>query len=454
MLERKIYAKLLEWKSREHKCLVIRGQRQVGKTYIVDAFGKAEYEHYIHINFSDSPEYGRIFEGDISAPEIIRKLTLYFGADSIVDGSTLIFLDEIQECEAAYSALKPLTIYGKIDVIASGSLLGVMFLDDKEAGRLVPMGYEETLVMHALDFEEFLWARGISKDIVAELRSSIRERRPIEQVLFERTTQLFREFMIVGGMPEAVDAYARSGDFRPADAIVGDILSVCIRDINHYNRGTDRIKTLDCFESIPHQLSESNKKYMYSRISGEGSRAASDRYRENLLWIRGAGYGNFCYSVTQPVSPLAGQVNRDSFKVYLSDTGMLLHMYGDKAKMAVYQGDMSYNLGAVAENAVAEGLMKCGYDPMYFRRDKGAGRMELDFVEEFWDGIAAIEVKSGRDRVAPSLRKASELYDVARRIMLESDNIHVDGDGVEHYPLFASAFVDEMDRRPDGPMFS
>lgn len=454
MLERKIYGRLLEWKAREHKCLVIRGQRQVGKTFIVDAFAKTEYDHYICINFNDSPEFKRLFEGNISAHEMIRKLTLFFGANSIVEGSTLIFLDEIQECPAAYSALKQFTIYGKLDVIASGSLLGTMSLMDGEDERLAPIGYEETIVMYPLDFEEFLWARGFQKEYIAEARRNIRERTPLEQTLFDRLSQLFREFMIVGGMPEAVDAYSKSGDFRPANAVIGNILSTCIRDINRYNHGTDRIKTMDCFESIPHQLSESNRKFMYSRISGEGSRSASDRYGGNLLWIREAGYGNFCYSVTQPVHPLAGQVDRGSFKVYLSDTGMLLHMYGDKAKLAIYEGDTAYNLGAVAENVVAEGLMKSGYPPMYYRKDKGAGRMELDFVEEFWDGIAVIEVKSGKNRIAPSLRKVAGLYDVARRILFSSDNVHVDEEGIEHYPLFASAFINEIDSEPEGPRFS
>lgn len=452
MLERKMYGRLMEWKAREHKCLILRGQRQVGKTFIVDVFARAEYDHYVYINFSDSPEYKKIFDGDISAPELVNKLSLFFGADSIVEGSTLIFLDEIQECAAAYSAIKQFTIYGKLDVIASGSLLGTMSMSDDD--RLIPLGYEETIVMYPLDFEEFLWAKGFPKKSIEDARRSIRERTPMEPVLFDRLSRLFREFMIVGGMPEAVDAYAKSGDFRPADAVVGNILSVCIRDINRYNRGIDRIKTLDCFESIPHQLSESNRKFMYSRISDEKSRAASDRYGGNLLWIREAGYGNFCYSVTQPVCPLAGQVDRGSFKVYLSDTGMLLHMYGDRAKAAVYEGDMSYNMGAIAENAVAEGLMKSGYLPMYYRKNKGDGRMELDFVEEFWDGIAVIEVKSGKSRVAPSLEKVAGLYDVARRIMLSTDNVHVDEGGVEHYPLFASAFIDEIDPRPDGPRFS
>lgn len=458
MIERKIYQTLLEWKSREHKCLVVTGQRQVGKTYIIEAFAKAEYEHYVYINFDDTPELKEIFDGDTTATEIIKKLTLRFGADSIVDGSTLLFLDEIQECGRAYSSLKQLSIYGKIDVIASGSLLGVKMPQrnghEEDREPLIPMGYQETVVMHPVDFEEFLWAMKIPKDSIDEIRSCVRDRKPIEKVLFDRITKMFREYTIVGGMPEAVDAYISTNDFRPADAILKEINVTCMRDINRYNEGIDRIRTADCFESIPYQLAESNKKFMYSRIRGGKSRRSSDRYMENLLWIKNAGYGVFCYGLEQPALPLKRFVIRDSFKVYMSDTGMLLSSYGDKAKMAVYQGDSSYNMGAVAENIVASEMFKCGLEPMYYRKDKGGGRMELDFVLEFWDGVAVVGVKSGKDRSAPSLKKVGSLFDVARRIMLEDGNIRVDEDGIEHYPMFACAFMREMDRPPEGPRFS
>ncbi len=456
MIERKIYQSLLEWKNRKHKCLVVTGQRQVGKTFIIDSFARAEYDHYVHINFEDSPEHKDIFNGDNTAEELIKKLVISFGEDSIVEGSTLLFLDEIQECERAYSALKQLTIYGKIDVIASGSLLGVRVPQDREGAEpLMPIGYQETLVMHPVDFEEFLWAMGMPKDAVEELRSCVREKKEIENVLYERASMLFKEYMIVGGMPEAVEAYVSTNDFRPAGKALNEVALACIRDINRYNEGDERLKTADCFESIPDQLGEPNKKFMYSRIKSDKPRKSSEIYMENLLWIKAAGYGVFCYGVDQPALPLKKYVRRDSFKVYMSDTGMLLGMYGDKAKKAAYNGDNSYRMGAVAENVVASEMAKAGLEPRYYSKNKGAGRMELDFVLEFWDGVAVIEVKSGKDRTAPSLQKAGSLFDIARMIMLEPGNIRVDEDGVEHYPLFACAFIKDMDPAPeDGPRFS
>ncbi len=193
---------------------------------------------------------------------------------------------------------------------------------------------------------------------------------------------------------------------------------------------------------------------MYSRINGEGTRMSSQRYMENLLWIKDAGYGNFCYAVSQPTLPLKKQIKHDNFKVYLSDTGMLLDSYGDKAKAAIYKGDTSYNLGAVVENAIAEALMKNDITPTFYRKDKGDARMEIDFVLEFWDGVAAIEVKSGKDKTANSLHKIQDYFPISRRIMFETGNIFIDSDGIEHYPLFAATFIKEMNPRPEDMNFS
>ncbi len=455
MLKRKIYQKLLEWKNREHKCLVVTGQRQVGKTYIIDKFAKSEYTNYLYLNFNDTPNLKEIFEGDITAKELIKKLSLHFGSDSIVEGSTLIFLDEIQDCERAYSSLKQFTMYGKIDVIASGSLLGVSIPQDMDKTKsLIPLGYEEIIHMYPLDFEEFLWAKKINSDTIEKIRSCIRNKEPIDDYTHSIISKLFIEFMIVGGMPEVVNSYITSNDFRPANAVLNEIVSTCIRDIYRCNKGIDRVKTMECFESIPYQLAESNKKFMYSRIDGGKSRKSSERYIENLIWIKNAGYGNFCYGLEQPALPLKKYVKRNSFKVYLSDTGMLMNMYGDKAKTAIYNGDNSYNMGAIVENVVAENIMKNGYELTYYRKDKGECRMELDFVLEFWEGIAVIEVKSGKDRTSPSLKTVDNRFKIARKIMFENSNIYVDKNEVEHYPIFASAFINEMDINDSEVKFS
>jgi len=453
MLRRKVYDQLLEWKGREHKSLVISGQRQVGKTFIVREFAKNEYDGVLELNFAENPDDKEIFQGSLSADSILQRLSVSHPDSDLVPGRTLLFLDEIQDCQEAYASLKYLTDDGRFDVIASGSMLGIRMpnISDSEdqANILIPMGYEESITMYSLDFEEFLWAKGIKEDIIERVKRCIHDTVPMDEVILNRFNQYYREFMIVGGMPESVSEFISTCDFKGVNRILKELNMSCIRDINRYNTGLDVLKTTECYESIPDQLSETNKKFMYSRIKGEKSRKASDRYSENILWIKGAGYGNFCYMCRDISLPLRSK--RDGFKIYQSDTGMLVNRYGENCVKAVYKGDLSYNIGAIAENAVAEGLMKSGYLPRYHSITKGKNRMELDFVVETGDGICIIEVKSGKTRDAPSLGKAAKVYSAGRLVILCNDNIGTDDQGVLHLPLFAACFFRELEPAWDGP---
>lgn len=448
MLKRKVYDTLLEWKNRKHKCLFIKGQHRVGKTSIIEKFGHENYEHFVSFNFSEEADIHSIFRGNLDADFVIRGMMLYRNPDDFHPGSTLILLDEIQECPEARTALKFLTIDGRYDVIASGSLPGVdiprkKFKENGAIRPLVPTGYEEHIEMHSLDFEEFLWANNISEDIIERVKTSIREKRVIDKAVYERFESLFRDYMVVGGMPESVEAYILSKNYAAPDKVLKDIVDCISLDINRYNSGVDCDRTLECFRSIPSQLADTNKKFMYSRISGGKSRKSSDTYSENLLWIKGAGIGNFCYSLNTVESPLVLKENHDIFKVYLSDTGILTHMCGNVTVRAVVNGDTSVNQGSIVENAVCECLVKSGYVPRYYRKNSGEMMMELDFVVEIGSELAVIEVKSGKQRTAPSLNKVPRFFRVDRRIVLEQSNVFVSDDGVEHYPLFASAFLAE-----------
>lgn len=462
MLRRKVYDALLEWKGRDHRPLLIKGQRQVGKTSIVEAFARENYDHLVEVDLSTNREVRSVFDGDLDADNVIRGLKLHFDPDDFVPGSTLIFLDEIQDCPRARTALKQLCIDGRFDIIASGSLLGVTDRRARPAGRseeeraeepppLLPMGYEEHLTMYSMDFEEFLWSRRYPQWAIDEARGCIRDGSSMDRNVLETMSRHFRDYMIVGGMPAAVDAFSKDGDYSSAGKVLDGIIATCRNDINRYNNPSDAAKTSDCFDSIPSQLSESNKKFTYSRVS-EG-RGSAEKYGECLGWIRDAGYGNFCYNVRSPEHPLAGRVDTGSFKVYMSDTGLLMRMMGQGAARAIYGGDVSYNMGAVAENAVAEALLKSGYPPRYFKRTKGEDRMELDFVLEMGSEMNVIEVKSGKHRDSPSLNKVTRYWDIDRRIMLGNTNVDVDAGGVEHYPLFAASFVRDMEAPWDGPAF-
>jgi len=459
MLERKAYAKLIDWKRNGTKPLLVCGQRQIGKTFIIEQFAKENYSGYVYADLSKDNEFRAVFEGhNLSIDSIMLSIRTVrsLGSEDLSD--TLFFFDEIQDCDAAFSALKLFTLDGRYSVIASGSMLGIKIggkkgKDEKESKdqkKLSPMGYVEPYVMRSLDFEEFLWSQGIPKDAISEVRRCIHRRETIPEAIFSRFSELFRRYMIVGGMPAAVEAFNSDREtYARAISVQKEILALVGQDINRYNTGIDIVKTMECFESIPRQLSKTNKRFHYSEVGKEKkSRKAADVYAENLLWIKNAGYGNFIYSLYQIALPLKGQSKTDVFKVYLSDTGLLTGMYGEGAVIALHSYDYSYNLGALTENAVAEALVKSGFEVYYYQNNNGKGRMEIDFTIEVASGSVAIEVKSGKERDAPSINKVDKHFTVGHRVKFENDNISIDEDGIIHMPLFAAAFMDSFEDKP------
>ena len=464
MLKRKIYDRLLEWKSKpRHLPLLIKGQRQVGKTYIIRAFGEENYDHVVYIDFVRFPSLCRLFSGDLDITTLENVLSARFGDDSLVPGSTLIFFDEIQECPRARISLKTFAEDGRYDVIASGSLIDVK---EDETCTFLPVGYEERMTMYGLDFEEFLWATGTRDSMIDELRTSIRDKVPLNDAYYDSFDSRFRDFMLVGGMPAAVQAFVDTGSYREVRLVMDGIVSTVREDIGKYCSGVGRIKVEACFDSIPYQLAQSNKKFMYTNIGKElpeddetvedgsgrtASRMASREYGDSLMWIKRAGIGNYCYGLSQPTFPPEEFADKKRFKVYMSDTGMLLSRYARRTRASILEWDYSVRAGAIVENEIAECLMKGGFGVFYFSSTRGKDRMEIDFMVELGDDIVAVEVKSGKDRDAPSLGKIGRIYpDVRRRIKLERSNIYVD-DEAEHYPLFAAAFMGEMAPEPSDP---
>jgi len=257
--------------------------------------------------------------------------------------------------------------------------------------------------------------------------------------------------MVVGGMPEVV-AHMALGDAGASVDAMERILSATREDINKYNEGVDIIKARRCFDSIPSQLGETNKKFTFSRISddyGKGGLSTKQKYFENTEWIGAAGYGNFCLLLKQPAIPLKAQEIPDQYKIYFFDTGLLVQTYGPAARMAILSDDYSFNKGAVTENIVAECLVKADMRPRTYRKNSGDNRMELDFVIELGSDLTVIEVKSGKHRESPSLKKVSDAFHVDRKIMLSDGNIYTDADGIEHYPLFAATFIRDLATIPD-----
>ena len=452
MFERKILSKLKSWKARKHKSLVLKGQRQIGKTTIAEYFGRTEYPGYVLLDLYRDSSARRILEENDTVDSIVDSISLYKNME-ISPGRTLIIIDEIQESTKARSKLRLFSEDGRYDVIATGSMLGVSDarlgkFKRKENPDLLPVGSEEHLQMYPMDFEEFLLATGIRQKDIDRVREKIRSGNELTSTELEVFSKRFSVYEVVGGMPAAVDAFVSSG-INQAQRVLDGIRSTCINDINRYNAGADAIKTQECFDSIPRQLADTNKRFMYSRIDNGGSRSSGEKYGENLLWIKHSGYGLFSYALTGLRMPAERFTERGVFKVYMSDTGLLMNIMGPESQTAIISGDTAYDFGAVTENAVMSCLLRAGYDLSYYRRTSGDDKIEIDGVISC-NGLVCIEVKTGAKRDYPSLSKTVGDPNVSRRVIFERGNVSVDNKGVEHYPLFAAAFLfPENDRTID-----
>lgn len=504
MMYRKMMDTLQEWKAYPNKMgLTIVGPRQIGKTFVVDWFGKENYENYLRMDFTRSEDF-RIFRNSIEAADIYRKLALYHPEFTIEKGKSLLFLDEIQFCPDARAAIKPLVSDGDVDVIASGSLLGTSGLTspgktpsrgsgsdhkyieravitenresrfviksedpdrliarrlEKGNRRLNPMGYEIIKRMHAMDFEEYLWAMGVSRDLTDEFRRNIERREPFDPDDLEVINRYFRQFIVVGGMPKAVEvSLSKNGALRDVKDVQHSLNMNMTETILKYAPSVLRLKCRECIDSVPRHLGRENKRFMFNDIRGDGNKVGMREYADPIAWIASAGFVSMCPNLTEPVRPLTPR-SGSMFKLYMYDTGLLLDMMGDGARAAVFDGDLTANNGAVMENAVASMIDRSGFDLFYFERnrvdkDGRKDRIEIDFVTDLGGELAAIEVKSGTNRGSRSLSKLVtdpryRIYDIHRRIKLENSNVFTDELGVEHYPLFAAAFMDSMVRRPE-----
>jgi predicted AAA+ superfamily ATPase len=438
MLRRKMLDRLMEWKARPgHKSLLLTGARQTGKTFIVDEFGKT-YENYVRINFLENDSYARIFEGDRSVDSLVSRIALTVRGAKMVPGKTLLFLDEIQECPDARTALKFFTIDGRFDVIASGSMLGVKYAEV----RSNPVGYIDRLSMFPLDFEEFLWAEGVPEEIIFEVRGCLRMRKPIDGLIFDRLQELFRWYTVVGGMPEVVSEFVKSRDMEGVIRLQRAIVADYTDDISKYATGKDRIYAKEALRSIPAQLSKRNKKFMYVDIGGSGAPRAST-YISSISWLQDAGIAYLCNNVSAPSLPFDPDL--DCFKMYMLDTGLLVSIMGDHVSKAILDDGLFVNEGAIAENVVAD-MLACQEVRLLYYEKKGA--LEIDFMLDLEGCAVAVEVKSGNSRRSRSLAAVmSERYGVARGLKLRNGNVE-SKDGVDYLPIFAASFLDELGGSP------
>lgn len=410
MIKRKMYKYLINWKQKKDKsALIIKGARQVGKSYLVREFGRNEYEGYIEINFLKNPLYKNIFKGDLSAEEIFKRLSAYIPNLKIIPFKTLLFLDEIQVCAEARTAVKFLVEDGSVDVISSGSLLGLSYLEDDDKNvtepTSLPVGYEEQITMYSLDFEEFLWAKGYNDDAIAYLKDFYISNKEVSKELNDKYLELFREFMIVGGMPEVVQTFIDTNNFQEASKIQGKILADYQDDISKHAKGQGKIKVRQCYDSIPKQLAKEYKKFQYSVVE-KGK--TSKKYGGSIKWLCDSSLVNKCSNVNEAYIPLLAYEMDDQFKLYLNDTGLLLYLYGPETKLAILNNTLKGNAkGGIYENIISELLLKRGYKLYYYKTQISS--MEIEFVIEKNGEVIPIEVKAGNDST-PSLNSFINKY--------------------------------------------
>ena len=423
MLERKIDAYLSNWKSNpQRKPLIVKGARQIGKTESIRAFGKANYESVIEINFVLEKKFRAIFDDGYEVDTIIKNISLREPSLKFIPHKTLLFFDELQKCPDCATSLKSFCLDGRYDVICSGSLMGIYY-EEIESNAV---GFKEDYEMHSMDFEEFLWAKGYRRDQIEDLYRHMMELQPFSQLEMDTFMDIFREYMTLGGMPEVVKKFIDNGHFGGTLKLQRQLLKDYEEDITKYASQTDKAKILAVYNHISTFLAKENKKYQITKVA-KGAR--NREYIGAKDWLAQAGVVNVCYCLNNVELPLKGNYNPEYYKLYYHDTGLLIASLDEEA-----QEDLRANKnfgtykGAIYENMVGEMLIKSGYEQLYFYRHDNPS-LEMDFFVRDADSLIPVEVKA-RDGATASLNnliKWESYPDVKYGIKLGYKNIGWNG---------------------------
>ncbi|MCE2615593.1 MAG: ATP-binding protein [Phocaeicola sp.] len=446
MLKRKIETYLNKWmKSEDRKPLVIKGIRQCGKTYIVRKFAEGNYESVVYMNFILEPDKKSAFDGNIDVDTIILNLSALIPGSRFISGKTCIILDEIQECKEARTALKSFYIDGRFDVIATGSLLGGKGYgksrkkkDEEEGQDSVPVGYETVIDMYPLDFEEFLWANGISDAVIDSVNSCFENEKAVPEGIHKAMMELLYRYVIVGGLPEVVNCFLETKNIELIYKAQRNLIAGYEEDMVKYADDADKPHIRECFESIPKQLAKENKKFQYSTVK-KGGRAS--QYIGSIQWLEDAGIVRRCYNTKITELPLEGNSIKECFKVYTTDIGVLMAMLDYGTQADILKGNLLGCKGAIFENLMADFLCKSGQKLYYFHKDSG---LELDFLVRFKGECVILEVKArtGKAKSMITVLKNKDVYHVNSAIKLGQYNVGREGE-VLTIPLYMGFLVEE-----------
>lgn len=427
-MKRKISAALEEWmRSKDRKPLVVNGARQVGKTYILEEFGRENFEDVVYLNMETESALARFLEEELSPAKILQFVEVLTGR-RITAGKSLLFFDEIQACERALTALKYFCEQApQYHVVAAGSLLGVAINRKRYS---YPVGKVDEMTLYPLDFEEFLWAVG-KEELAAKIREHYAADRAMPQAWHEMAMELYLRYFIVGGMPAAVVEYTASDSFIAVQRIQGDIFNQYIADMAKYADPATSVKVRACYNSIPAQLAKENTKFQYKVVQRGGT---STIFGEAIEWLVFAGIAIKCQRLEHGTIPINAYVDLSDFKLYMADIGLLTLRSGMPLQtiLAPVEQDNTY-MGAMTENYVAQALVSSGHRAYYWQSD---GKAEVDFVLQSGAKVIPVEVKKGLRNRAKSLGVFAEKYKSEYCMRISKKNFGYEN-GIKSVPLYA-----------------
>lgn len=431
MLNRKIDSYLAEYYSKSKNALLVTGARQTGKTYSIRKFGES-FKSFVEINFIELPEAVNLFVNVRDSKDVLLRLSAI--ADKpLIKGDTLVFFDEVQRCPEIVTFIKFLVDEGSYRYILSGSLLGV----ELEDLRSVPVGYMGIKEMFPLDFEEFVRAVGLTAGVVEAVRSAWKDRKPVDDFIHTKMMELFRLYLVVGGMPAAVNEYIETNNLRNVMNVQKEIITLYKKDIAQYDK-QDKLKIEEIFNLIPPELNAKNKRFILKNLN---ENAKYNNYQNDFLWLKNAGVAIPVYNAEEPKVPLLLSRSRNLFKLFQNDVGLLASQYAGNLQLRLISGDSNINYGAIYENAVAQELLAHGFC-LYYYNSKRNG--EVDFVVEYNGDVLPVEVKSGKDYVrhrALSNIMDSGAFDIPCALVLNNENMKVAG-SIIYAPIYMVMFLD------------
>ena len=430
MLTRTVDRILIDHFKISKTALLIEGARQIGKTFSIRQFGK-KFKTYIEINFIEQPEAISLFKDLSNTKDLLARLSL-FTKQKLIKRDTLIFFDEVQICPEVITYIKFLVDEGSYNYILSGSLLGIEINDL----RSVPVGYLTIKRMFPLTFREFALNLELNSSILENLETSFKEKKPVDDFIHKKMMELFRVYLVVGGMPAAVNRYIETNNLNEVIDIQNQIVNLYKKDITQYDKN-NKLAIAQIFELIAPQLNSQNKRFIIKDIK---SGVKFDRYENSFLWLKDAGFALPVYNVETPKIPLKLSKSRSLFKLFMSDVGLLASEYSQGIQLKIISGDDKLNYGAIFENYIAQELTACEHDLYYYNNKK---RGELDFLIEYDGEVLPIEVKSGKDykvhRALSNIMDCGE-FNLNRALIFNNSNLKVEGK-LTYAPIYMAMFL-------------